>query len=60
MDEIVIERTEDIEQHLCTDKGYYGDLVLQIIISKGYTPHAKSSGDEIHEKKRNHSYESRK
>jgi len=23
--EIVIERPDDIEQHLCADKGYYGD-----------------------------------
>ena len=25
LDEIVIERPDDIEQHLCADKGYYGD-----------------------------------
>ena len=50
--EIVIERPDDIEQHLCADKGYYGDPALQIIISKGYTPHVKSRGEEIHKKKR--------
>ena len=33
--EIVIERPDDIEQHLCADKGYYGDPALQMIISKG-------------------------
>ena len=51
LDEIVIERPDDIEQHLCADKGYYGDPALQMIISKGYTPHVKSRGEEIHEKK---------
>ena len=25
LDEIVIERPDDIEQHLCADKGYYAD-----------------------------------
>ena len=34
-DEIVIERADDIEQHLCADKGYDGDSASQIIISKG-------------------------
>ena len=52
LDEIVIERPDDIEQHLCADKGYYGDPALQIIISKGYTPHVKSRGEEIDKKKR--------
>ena len=35
LDEIVIKRPDDIEQHLCADKGYYGDPALQMIISKG-------------------------
>ena len=35
LDEIVIERPDDIEQQLCADKGYYGDPALQMIISKG-------------------------
>ena len=35
LDEIVVERPDDIEQHLCADKGYYGDPALQMIISKG-------------------------
>ena len=60
LDETVIERPDDIEQHLCADKGYYGDPTLQIIISKGYTPHVKSRGEEIHEKKRNPRYKSRR
>ena len=35
LDEIVVERPDDIEQQLCADKGYYGDSALQMIISKG-------------------------
>ena len=60
LDEIVIELPDAIEQHLCADKGYYGDPALQMIISKGYTPHVKSRGGEIHEKKRNPRYKSRR
>ena len=44
LDEIVIERPDAIEQHLCADKGYYRDPALQMIIFKGYTPHVKSRG----------------
>ena len=33
--EIVIERPDEIEQYLCANKGYYGDMALQMIISKG-------------------------
>ena len=60
LDQIVIERADDIEQHLCADKGYYGDPALQIIISKGYTPHVKSRGEEIDENKRNPGDKSRR
>ena len=35
LDEIVIERPDEIEQYLRADKGYYGDTALQMIISKG-------------------------
>ena len=60
LDQIVIERPDDIEQHLCADKGCFGDPALKIIISKGYTPHVKSRGEEIHEKIMNPRYKSRR
>jgi hypothetical protein len=38
LEEIIIERPKNIEQHLCADKGYEGAPALQIIASKNYTP----------------------
>ena len=35
LDEIVIERPDDMEQQLYADKGYDGDPAQQMIISKG-------------------------
>jgi len=52
LEEIIIERPKDIDQHLCADKGYYGQPALQVIVSKGYIPHVKTRGEEI-QKKRN-------
>jgi transposase len=60
LDEIVIDRPEFIEQHLCADKGYYGDPAHEIIISRDYIPHVKPRGEEIHEKKTNPSYKARR
>ena len=53
LDEIVIDRPEFVEQHLCADKGYYGDPAHEIIISRDYIPHVKPRGEKIHEKKTN-------
>ena len=53
LDEIVIERPEDVEQNLCADKGYIGESVQQVIISRNYIPHVKQRGEEIQEKKVN-------
>ena len=50
-DEIVIERPNDIEQHLCANKDYYGDPAVQRIISKDYTPQVKFREKKIHQKK---------
>ena len=33
LDEIIVERPEDIEQHLCADKGYDGEPALKVILS---------------------------
>ena len=60
LDEIVIDRPECIEQHLCADKGYCGEPACKIIISKNYVPHVKQRGEEIHEKKTNPSYKARR
>ena len=56
LDEIVIDRPEYVEQHLCADKGYSGEPACQVIISKNYIPHVKQRGEEIQEKKTNPSY----
>ena len=60
LDEIVIERPENVEQNLCADKGYSGESVQQVIISRNYIPHVKQRGEEIQEKKVNPSYRARR
>ncbi len=60
LDEIVIERPENVEQNLCADKGYSGESVQQVIISRNYIPHVKQRGEEIQEKKFNPSYRARR
>ena len=60
LDEIVIERPEDIEQHLCADKGYSGEPTLQAIAARDYVPHVKQRGEEIQEKKTNPDYKARR
>jgi len=60
LDEIVIERPENVEQNLCADKGYSGESVQQVIISRNSIPHVKQRGEEIQEKKVNPSYRARR
>ena len=63
LEEIIIERPKDIEQHLCADKGYEGyegSPALQIIVSKNYIPHVKRRGEEIQEKKDNPGWKARR
>ena len=51
MDEIIIERPEDIEQNLCADKAYSGEPAQTAIRERNYIPHVKQRGEEIREKK---------
>ncbi len=60
MDEIITDRPKDIEQNLCADRGYSGQLTLQTIVSKGYIPHVKKRGEEIQEKKKDPAWEARR
>jgi putative transposase len=53
LEEIIIDRPTDIEQHLCADKAYDGQPAMQIIVSKNYIPHVKTRGEEIEAKKIN-------
>jgi transposase len=53
LEEVIIDRPTDIEQHLCADKAYDGQLAMQIIVSKNYIPHVKTRGEEIEAKKIN-------
>ena len=60
LEEIIIERPKDIDQHLCADKGYTGQPALQVIVSKGYIPHVKTRGEEIQEKRNNLDWKARR
>lgn len=60
LDEIIIERPENVAQNLCADKGYYGDPAHKVIISRDYIPHVKPRGEEINDKKTNPSYKARR
>ena len=60
LEEIVIERPEDIEQHLCADKAYDGQPALQVIVSRGYIPHVKSRGQEIEHRKSHPGWKARR
>lgn len=60
LDEIVIERPDDVEQHLCADKGYAGEPALQAMRDRHYLPHVKQRGEEIQEKKANPAYTARR
>jgi transposase len=51
LEEIIIERPPDTEQHLCADKGYDGEPALQVIVSNRYIPHVKHRGEEIQAKR---------
>ena len=60
LEEIIIERPQDIEQHLCADRGYDGEPASKVILSKGYIPHVKRRGEEIQEKRDNPNYRARR
>jgi putative transposase len=51
---------QDIEQHLCADKGYDGQPALELIVSKHYIPNVKRRGEEIQEKKENPGWRARR
>jgi hypothetical protein len=60
LEEIIIERPKDIEQHLFADKGYEGAPALQIIVSKNYIPHGRKRDEEIQQKKENPRWKARR
>jgi transposase len=60
LEEIIIERPQDIERHLCADKAHDSQDALKIIGSKGYTPHVRTRGEEIQEKKTNPAWKARR
>jgi len=41
--------SDDSPQHLCADKGYFGEPAQLIIVGEGYIPHVKSRGGEKQE-----------
>ena len=60
LDEIIIERPDDMEQHLCADKGYSGEPAIQAIMARDYIPCVKQRGEEIQEKKLNPDFKARR
>jgi putative transposase len=60
LEEIVIERPKDIEQHLCADRAYGGQAALGTMLAKGYVPHVKRRGEEIQEKRDNPNWKARR
>lgn len=60
LDEIIIDRPEDIEQNLCADKGFTGEPARCSIEARDYIPHVKCRGEEIYEKKTNPGYKARR
>jgi transposase len=60
LDEIIIERPHDIEQHLCADKGYSGNPALNAMAERKYIPHVRQRGEEIQEKKTIPGYKARR
>ncbi len=59
LDEIVIERPEDIKQNLCADKGYSGEPATKAMTDRNYIPHVKQRGEEIQEKRTIPGYKAR-
>jgi len=43
------EPSSGFPQHLCADKGYFGEPASQIMVEEGYIPHVKSRGVEHQE-----------
>lgn len=60
LDEIVIERPEEVVQHLCADKGYAGEPAQKIIKERKYIPQVKQRGEEITAKKTIPGYRARR
>ncbi len=51
LDAIVIVRPQEVEQHLCADKGYRDDPAREAIETRDYAPHVRQRGEEAEAKK---------
>ena len=60
LDEIIIERPKNIDQHLCADKGYSGEPARRAMTERNYIPNVKQRGEEIQEKKTIPGYRARR
>ena len=60
LDEIMIYRPDDREQHLCGDKGYAGKPAQKVMKKHNYIPHVKQRGEEILEKRANPDFKARR
>jgi len=60
LDEIVIERPENIDEHLCADKGYSGEPALKAMRDRNYIPHVKQRAEEMQEKRTIPGYKARR
>ena len=60
LDEIMIYRPDDMDQHLCGDKGYAGEPAQKVMEEHKYIPHVKQRGEEIREKRINPNFKARR
>ena len=62
LNSIIVERPDIFEhpQHLCLDKGYFGEPALEIVVLRGFIPHIKSRGQEKNDKAHVPGYKARR
>lgn len=63
LDGIVIERpevTDDSPQHLCADKGYFGEPAEKSMVERHYIPHVRQRGEKIEAKRAIPGYRARR
>ena len=49
-----------VEENLCADAGYVGEVAHKSMTDHGYTPHVRSRGEEAHEKSKDPKFKPRR
>jgi putative transposase len=62
LDEMVVERPDAkaVQQNLCLDAGYVGELARLQIEERGYIPHVRPRGEELEEQQKNPDFKARR